>query len=431
MARTRGLFRRLTVVAALLLASAAIVPHGNAQEPAATAAITHAESALPTAAPAPPVASGNARKADIPSELARMENAVLRYRRAVQRGGWPELPEGKILRPGMVDPRVLVLRRIVRATGDLRDRTESEEYDPKVVEAVRRFQYRHGLFPDGRVGKKTRLAMNVPVEARLAQIELNLERLRRLPVPEGVYIRVNVPAAMLDVIEGERRLMRMPVVVGTVVNATPEFYGQITAMTFNPTWTMPRSVATEEILPLLQQDPNYLAANNMTIVDRPEDPHGHTIDWQSVTPDRFPYWFRQAAGPRNPLGRIRFDIPNTPEIYLHDTPSPGLFDLSVRTFSRGCIRLSRPRELAALLLRSDPRWDAAAIEAAIATGATRRVRVPEPMPLLIAYLTAFVEPDGAVHFREDIYGRDLPPLESVVPPVEVPTSANVPSRAGG
>jgi murein L,D-transpeptidase YcbB/YkuD len=332
---------------------------------------------------------------------ARIEQALARYRALAAAGGWATLPEGPVLEPGATDARVPLLRARLAATGDLPGAGEGARYEADLVGALRRFQARHGLLVDGRVGERTRAALNVPAAERAATLALNLERWRALPDPAGALLRVNTAAATLDLIRDGTSVLSMAAIVGKPSTPTPDFESAVTAVVFNPAWTLPRSIAAGEILPQLRRDPRHLAANEMRILERPDDPHGLGVDWSRVSRAGFPFTLRQAPGPRNPLGRIKFDVPSRYDVYLHDTPEHAWFARPERARSHGCIRLAGARELASVLLG----WDAASIEAAIAAGETRRLAVA-PVPLVIAYLTAFVDAAGEVHFRPDIYRRD-------------------------
>lgn len=335
----------------------------------------------------------------------RLEDALARYRSIEQEGGWPTVPDGPVLEPGAVDARVVILRRRLSISGDLIHSQDDPNYDAAVVRAVERFQSRHGLAVDGRVGRATLATLNRPAAERIAQLEINLDRLRALPDPPPTYIRINTASAFLEVMDQDSPVMRMPVIVGDPRHPTPAFQSSIVAVVFNPPWNIPRSITVKEILPRLRRDPNYLASQDIHIVGRPADPFGRTVNWRAIAGPQFPFSLRQVPGPRNALGLIKFEVPNPFDIYLHDTPEKTLFNRPVRAFSHGCIRLSRPRELATFLLAQQD-WSADAIDAAIATGTTRRAAIERPISVYVVYMTAFVDQKGRVEFRDDIYGRD-------------------------
>ncbi|MGF1611054.1 MAG: murein L,D-transpeptidase [Kiloniellales bacterium] len=352
-------------------------------------------------------------------EYLRLKNALSAYRALARQGGWRPLPQGETLKPSMSDPRVPLLRERLIQIGDLAPTSVSAEltlfYDDSLVEAVKRFQFRHGLEQDGAVGKKTLAALNVPVEARIEQMLLNMERRRWMAGDRprdngGSYIFVNLADFELKVVDGERTIFDSRVVVGTSYHRTPVFSGEMTYLELNPYWNVPPSIARKELLPKIKQDVSYLAQQNMRVFSGWDgaaselDPTA--INWAAVSAGSFPYKLRQDPGEGNALGRVKFMFPNRFNVYLHDTPSRALFQRTVRSFSHGCIRVQYPLELAELLLRNDPAWSPERIEAVIASGKRQVVTLKQPMPVHITYLTAWVNKDGSVHFRDDIYGRD-------------------------
>lgn len=331
------------------------------------------------------------------------------YQRIAAVGGWPAIPSGPTIRPGDLDARIPLLRELLAQTGDLQVATESTDiYDSATVEALRRFQSRHGLVNDGAVGAKTLEALNVPVEERIHQIELNLERWRWMPKSFGErHIIVNVADFSLEIVEDDQPVMRMPVVVGTQYRKTPVFSARMTYLEFAPYWTVPPTILREDKLPLIKRNPAYLEEKHYRLVaytdtNKIMDPR--QIDWKSVTAANFPGLLRMEPGPWNPLGRVKFMFPNPFNVYLHDTNEAYLFDKSVRSFSSGCIRVERPRELAGYLLQKTPDdqqlgelWQA-----------TAPVRVPiTPLPVHLQYWTAWVDQEGQLHFRPDVYFRDV------------------------
>ena len=348
-----------------------------------------------------------------------LRRALRRYRALASRGPWPTVPEGDKLERGVVHPRVQALAGRLAATGDLAEipTPDSEAsqalgdpvFDETLEAAVRRFQDRHGLEPDGVVGPKTVAALNVPARDRVRQIELNLERWRWLPRDLGErYLLVDIPAFSLDVVEGDAPVLSMRVVVGRPYRRTPVFSDQVRYLVLNPSWEVPHKLAVEDKLPEIRKDPEYLAKMGMHVYEgwgadqREVDPA--TVDWSQTTRSGFRYRLRQDPGPLNALGRIKFMFPNKHNVYLHDTPSRELFARAERGFSSGCIRIERPLELAVLLLGED--WDRAALEKAIATGTERTVPLPHPVPVHLLYWTAAADADGTVRFRSDIYDRD-------------------------
>lgn len=335
-----------------------------------------------------------------------------RYREIVAAGGWPGVPEGPTLREGDQGPRVALIRARLALEGDLLEaRLGTESFDAALSAAVRRFQERHGLEADGLVGRRTRAALDVPAETRLEQILVNMERWRRLPwEPGGRFLLVNIPAFGLEVIEDRRVLFDMRAIVGRPSRPTPLFSDVVTYLDFNPTWTVPRRIAKLDILPEVRKDLGYLARHDMRVfVGRGRsaseiDPE--LVDWLGVTPGKLPVTLRQDPGPKNALGRVKFMLPNRYDVYLHDTPQRNLFAKDRRAFSSGCVRLERPLELAEYLLAGQDGWSRAKIEEVIQQGATASVWLARPIPVHMAYATAWATGDGRAHFRDDIYGLD-------------------------
>lgn len=338
--------------------------------------------------------------------------ALAAYRERAAAGGWPAVSPGPLLRPGERDPRVIELRERLVAGGDLvvddadPPPASPELYDPALETAVRRFQARHGLAVDAVVGPRTVAALNVPVEARIDQLRVNLERARWLfQVPERRYLLANIARFRVSLVEDGAVTWETRAVVGRPYRQTPVFRGEMLYLVFNPTWTVPPTILARDLLPELRRDPAALDRRNMQVLHlsgQPVDPA--TIDWEQARPGQFPYMLRQRPGPDNALGRVKFMYPNPWHVYMHDTPARELFGETERTFSSGCVRLERAMELAERLL-AGTRWDRAAIDAILAEGRPRTVYLPEPIPVLTLYATVAVE-DGDVLFLPDVYARD-------------------------
>ena len=344
-----------------------------------------------------------------------LQDRLAEYRVLAAAGGWPMVPEGPTLRTGDTDARLHQLRERLVTTGDLAGSTPAAGvYDESLVGGVRRFQERHGLTPDGVLGARTVAAMNVPVAERIDQLRLSLERARWvLDDTAGEVIVVNIAGFEVFAARDGQPFWRRRAVVGTQARKTPIFKGSMTYLDLNPTWTVPPTILREDVLPKVRRDPGYLDRLNLSVLDaqgRVLNPA--SINWQA-TGDRPPYIFRQGPGPKNALGRIKFMFPNTHSIFLHDTPSRGLFDRADRTFSSGCIRLDDPLSLAEIVLANPARWNRATLEAAIATGKTQSVRLPKPWPILILYWTAELDGEGRVRFLPDVYGRDAQLLQAL------------------
>lgn len=344
-------------------------------------------------------------------EAARLRGALARYRDIAAQGGWPELPAGPLLALGAGGPRVELLRRRLQVTGDLALGGVSELFDTVLEAAVRHAQARHGLDTSGTVERATLAALNVPVAARIRQLETNLERWRWVPRDLGRrYVMVNTAGFTLAFVDSGRTVLSSRVVAGRVDRPTPIVSGLLTDVTFNPRWNIPRSIAVHEILPAARHDAAYLAREGIHVLsDTTADAvelDATTIPWGSVADSTFGYRLWQAPGPRNPLGRIRFTILNRFGVALHDTPASQLFGPLARAFSHGCVRVADAEQLAVHVLRGLPGWTADSVRAAVSLSHDRRVPVPEPLAVHFAYWTGWVTDDGTVEFRPDVYGWD-------------------------
>lgn len=346
----------------------------------------------------------------------RTEVALQRYLRLAEGGDGPKVPATtNALAPGGAFPGIQQLAQRLKLLGDLPPDTIVEEnstYSGALVEAVKHFQARHGLDSDGKLNKKTIQELNVPLAARVRQLQDALERWRWLPLefPEPVIV-VNIPEFMLRVFSPDHKIaLRMSVVVGRAMRTqTPVFTGKVDYLVFRPYWNVPRSIIRNEILPNVARNQNYIENKRFEVTT-----HDGKVISSGVISDSIleelrtgKLTIRQKPGPANSLGLVKFIFPNTHDVYLHDTPATQLFSQSRRDFSHGCIRVQKPAELAAYLLRKQPDWDRAAVERAMRSGPdNRRVTLTTPVPVLIFYVTAVVEEDGSVHFFDDIYGFD-------------------------
>ena len=343
---------------------------------------------------------------------AALRTLLERYREIARAGGWRGVPPGRPLRRGSAAERVRLLRERLAAEGDLdRSLAGGETFDAALVAAVRRFQARHGLDTTGVVGERDRVELDVPVEARIRQITLNLERWRWLPASLGErHLLVNIPGFTLEAREPDRAVLAMRVVVGRELSRTPMFSDSITYLVFNPIWELPIEIAKNEVLPAIQKDPEYLVKNHLRLYER----HGRgkrevdpaKVDWQKVTPEEFGFAVKQDPGPENSIGHVKFMCPNQFAIYLHDTPAGHLFSATQRDYSHGCVRVERPLELALYLLRGKAGWDSARIVAAFDTLKNKVVQLPEPVPVHILYWTTWVDDRGVAQFRRDVYAVD-------------------------
>jgi L,D-transpeptidase YcbB len=363
---------------------------------------------------------------------ARLRSALADYRRAAAQGGWPELP-GRTLSPGLRDPAVALLRTRLRMSNDLsataRARDE-EHYDAEVEAAVRRFQVRHAIEPDGVVRLETSALLNVRVEHRIRQLERNMERWRWLPKELGErHILVNIAGFEMHVMEGDSSIFQSRVLVGQRYRKTPVFSDRMTYLVLNPTWTIPPGILEQDKLPLIRRDRGYLAQNNITVLA----PNGQAVDPATIDFDRLTgqtgLRFRMDPGPENPLGRVKFMFPNQYHVYLHDTPDHEDFDLPWGAVSSGCIRVERSMELTEYLLSDAPGWDRARIDRELQAPGERTLPLRNPIPIHILYWTAWVTPDGSVHFRPDVYERDAALEEALRQPPPSAMAGSGPSSS--
>lgn len=350
------------------------------------------------------------------AEYQRLKEALQQYRELAAGGGWQPVPLAEVsLKPGGNDERLPALRARLLVTGELPADTPPPEdptlFDEATIEALKRFQARHGLEPDGVLGKQTLLTLNITAEQRAAQIALNMERWRWMPVDMGrSYILVNLAAFHLSIFDQGNVVHEARVVVGTSSTRTPVFSRKMSYLEVNPYWHVPTKIVRNEIFPKARRDPAYLAKQGYELMSDwsetavPVDPS--TLDWAHMT--RLPYRVRQIPGDKNSLGRIKMMFPNEFDVYLHDTPSKNLFSRANRSFSHGCIRVEHPFDVAETILRltGTVEWDRARLDATLATGKRTVVRLKQPIPIHISYVTSYVANDGSVNFRSDIYGRD-------------------------
>jgi L,D-transpeptidase YcbB len=328
-------------------------------------------------------------------------------------GGWPVPGFFPTLRESDTDENVIRLKKYLIATGDLQTNDSAyvyfPEYDQNLSFAVKRFQERHGLEQDGIAGENTLKQMNISLEYRLEQIRLNLDRIRWLPDDFGKnHIVINIPDYSFEYLENGQLVQEMKVVVGRNENYTPVLEDTLSYIIFNPTWNIPNSIATNEIFPKMLEDITYMERNNYSVL-RTSYVSKDTIDvknydWSEISHDRFPYFIVQHPGPLNSLGQIQFMLGNQYSIFLHDTPANHLFNVAQRDFSHGCIRLEKPEELALTLLRD--KLPADTIMKYITDEEKRAVYLDEKVPVHIVYFTAWVEEDGMLHFRDDVYEFD-------------------------
>ncbi len=389
----------------------------------------------------------------------QLRKALAQYRGIVAHGSWPLVPEGPKLRLGDSDGRVIKLRVRLQVTGELVlksqkagklsgassgnkgsqrnrqvEKVDNESFDQAVERAVRRFQRRHGLSADGIVGDATLAALNVSAADRVQQLAVNLRRWRALPTDLGPrHIDVNIPNFTLTVVENDQVIMSMKVVVGKMVErrSTPAFNTTMTHLVLNPYWYVPKSIAEKELFPLSRKDPQYFTKHGFALrripVGEKQIPDPHATDGSMIATKTYQNVLRQEPGPANALGRVKFMLPNPYGVYLHDTPSKVLFNRAVRTFSHGCIRIEKPIDLAEYVLRGAPEWTRDSLLATLERSKEKIVWLPEPIPVYLQYWTAWVDREGTVQFRNDIYGYDrlpgtrLPLAKPVLPQPQAAT----------
>ena len=340
------------------------------------------------------------------TQYMALRDALAQYRDIAQRGGWPAVPAGLKLKPGQTHAAVPAIARRLAVTGDYTGAIDEQDqaYGAELQEAVKRFQRRHGLEPDGVVGHAVVAQMNVPAEARVRQIALNLERWRWLPRDLGErHILVNVPEYRLEVWEGNNVPLSMRVVVGKKDTPTPIFADDMTYIVFSPYWNVPSEIARNETVPSALRDPAFLQRTNMEVLDKSGNPvDAASIDMEAIED----YRFRQRPGSSNSLGLVKFMFPNSYNVYLHDTPADSLFARATRSFSHGCVRVEQPEKLAQYLLGDQPAWTADRIADAMHAGTEKTVKLSRPLPVYLGYWTARVSADGILQFRDDLYGID-------------------------
>jgi murein L,D-transpeptidase YcbB/YkuD len=336
---------------------------------------------------------------------AKLRDALAQLRASADAGGWPVIPDGPALKPGMKDARVQALRTRLVAGGYL-DKTlaHGEHFDNAMTDAVKRFQADQYLDADGSAGAGTLAALNVPIQERIGQVRANLERARwLLHSLQGTFVVVDVAGYKVTYYRDGNPIWKSRVQVGKPYRSTPIFRSQITYITFNPTWTVPPTILKNDVLPKIRKNPAYLANNRIRVLDS----SGNTVapssvDWNNprgIT-------LRQDAGPGNSLGQVVIRFPNSFAVYLHDTPHQELFSKAKRDTSSGCIRVEHPLDLVQLLFNDDQKWSRQVIDDRIATKKTQNVTLPTAVPVLLAYWTVDIADDGKLAYKPDIYDRD-------------------------
>lgn len=339
-----------------------------------------------------------------------MKLHLKKLRDEAEEGGWPEVSGGETLKRDMDDPRILEIREYLTATGDLKATATDQEsvFDEELEVAVKKFQTRHGLTADGAIGKGTIEQIQVPIEKRIEQLKLNLERLRWIfHHPDEDFLIVNIAGFHVRRITNREEVFNSRVIVGKYHHESPVFKGVMEYIVVNPTWTLPYSIATNETLPKLKKDPGYLAAKHMEVMDRGGkilDPS--VIDWSQYSRGNFPFIIRQKAGPWNALGEVKFMFPNKYSVYLHDTPARSLFDRQDRAFSHGCIRTEDKWGLLMSLMDDPETWNMDKVNEILKSGETTTIKLPKPVNIYLVYLTAVADRENNLYFFKDVYKRD-------------------------
>ncbi len=352
-----------------------------------------------------------------PFNKAHLEQAVRQYEALTEAGSWQQLPDNLLLRPGDSSRYVLPLQENLLLTGDLYLDTiqHATRYTTAIAAAVKSFQGRHGLVADGVLGPQTIAALNVPPSDRLWQLRQNLSRWdQSFGNVMQPHVVINIPDYTLHVIEAERQVMEMRVIVGKPSLETMPIKSKLTTVVLHPYWYLPKSIAVEEIVPILRRNPGYLDKKNMKL----EKPFGTgwvrvnpwRVNWDQVNSTNYNYRIVQLEGSGNELGQVKFPFPNSIPQYLHDTPKKELFTYPYRAFSHGCIRLEKPVDFAYYLLEKGSGYTTEKIDRLWERSKPNHyLSVHQPIPLYIVYLTAWVDDQLQVQFRDDVYGYDVRP----------------------
>lgn len=344
--------------------------------------------------------------------LLPMQQAIQKYREIASWGGWNHVPAGERLELGVRDERVAKLRERLLMTGDMvASPGDPYFYDAELEQAVRRFQQRNGLDVDGVVGRRTIAAMNVPVQTRIRQLELSLARVKKLVAGLSErYVFVNIAGQEVEAVNNGVVEFHERVIVGKRDRQTPEINSQINSVTFNPYWYVPKSIATNDMLPKIRANPDYLKRQGIRVMQgwgetiRELDPA--RIDWSNPRINEA-YYLRQDPGPWNSLGSLKINFPNNDAIFLHDTPTQTLFGRQERNFSSGCVRVQNVQGLVTWIMQSgSAEWDTARVDKAVSSGQFRNAYLTTPIPIYLVYLTAWVDASGVVQFRDDVYALD-------------------------
>ena len=411
----------------------------------ASATLPHAALAAPRGAPAETdaewpqlydTAPHGVERSSIPvlsqQTYLSTEQAIAGYRQIAAQGGWGQVPLGQPMKLGTKSAAVSALRQRLVTSGDLdANAGGSPIFDSFVEAGVKRFQERHGLLPTGLVAQQTLTALNVSVEARLRQLELNLVRLKTFTGNLGArYVMANIPAARVETVDNGVVFSHHQAGVGKIDRQSPVMNTRALDINFNPTWTVPASIIRKDLIPKMQADPNYLNDNKIRVINKQGQVVPPTaINWNSLEATN--YQFRQdSGGDFNSLGVVRINIANPYGVYMHDTPAKGIFGDDFRFVSSGCMRVQNVRDYVAWLLKDTPGWSRDQIDEVIRSGQRVDARLVSPVPVYWVYITAWAAPDGVVQFRDDIYNRDSGGAAPGPAAYNAPASGGAPAAGG-
>jgi len=350
-----------------------------------------------------------------------LQKALERYLQIREEGGWEPVYLSKKLKPGMRDRGVYSLRERLRATGDYEGCSESEEedrYDRCLQEAVKHFQKRNGLKADGVVGPVTVKVLNQSVDERITKIRLNLDRIKWLKKRDSKrHIIINIPAFTLYFEEDGKLIQTMRVITGKPNHPTPIFSDMVEYIVLNPYWNIPKSIIQKEMIPKLMRNPNAMARQGIEIHagwgKDAEKISGGSVNWAQYRYSKtMPFRFAQVPGTKNALGKVKFLFPNKFSVYMHDTPTKHLFKRNKRAFSHGCIRLQKPRELMRTFSTFNDNLDFDDAQKVLKGKKKTYVNLKEKVPIDVVYLTAWIDYDGKLQFRDDVYHYDAMQLKS-------------------
>jgi len=345
----------------------------------------------------------------------QLVKALQKYKNIADAGGWPKLPDFKDLKPGMHHSVVPLLRKRLRIEGDYAPcdsvDANSTKYDDCLLEAVKKFQARHGLEAEGYIGKKTRKALSETARHKYVRLRLSIARLKWLKRDTNRYhIVVNIPDFMVTVYDGWKPIEKMRVVTGRKGHETPIFYNKVKLLVLNPYWRIPPSIIRHETLPKLKRDPGYTNKKHIEIhtgySEHSPRVNPYKVNWHKYGKHLPPYKFMQSPGDFNALGRVKFLFPNSYSVYMHDTPEKALFSKDIRAFSHGCIRLHRPIDMLKTFSEMDHKVNFEKAQEILKDTKKTPVRLSKSVPIDIIYISAWVDKEGEVQFREDIYGYD-------------------------